>query len=139
MNDSNSSSQENVGKPRLPSQNTLRIFALLVGMEALLVTAGAVYFLTLTFTEVTTNIAGAIVIFLITLIVAVGLWVSTFAIFRGKSWSRGIVITWQVIQFALATSFIQGIVEWRQLGWLIFGLSIGTFAIYFWIQRKTYN
>jgi hypothetical protein len=129
MNDSFSPSEENAGKPRFSASKAVRFLALLVGIEAVLVSSGAVYFLTLTFTEVTSNIAGAIVIFLITALIAVGLWVSTFALLQGKSWSRGIIITWQVIQFAMATSFIQGLVEWQAVGWALLMLSLVTFFI----------
>jgi hypothetical protein len=129
MNDSVSPSEENVGKPRFSGPKAVRFLALLVGIEAVLVSAGAVYFLTLTFTQVTSNIAGAIVIFLITALIAVVLWVSTVALLQGKSWSMGIIITWQVIQFALATSFIQGLVEWQALGWGLLVLSLVTFFV----------
>jgi len=129
MNDSVSSSEESARKPRFSAAKAVCFLALLVGIEAVLVSAGAVYFLTMTLTEVISNIAGAIVIFLITALVAVGLWVSTFALFKGKSWSRGIIITWQVIQFALATSFVQGLVEWQSVGWLLLVLSLGTFVL----------
>lgn len=131
MNDSVSPSEENAGTPRFSAPKAVRSLALLVGIEAILVSAGAVYFLTLTFTEVTSNIAGALVIFLITALIAVGLWVSTFALLRGKSWSRGIIITWQVIQFALATSFIQGLVEWQAVGWALLVLSLVSFFLAF--------
>ena len=127
MNDSISPSGKNADSPRFSAQIVLRIFSLLVGIEAFLISTGALYFLTLIFTEVTSNIAGAVVIFLITALIAVVLWVSTFAILQGKSWSRGIVVTWQVIQFALATSFIQGIVEWQAAGWALLVLSLATF------------
>lgn len=127
MNDSVSTSEENAGKQPFSSAKAVRFLALLVGIEAVLVSAGAVYFLTLTLTQVTSNIAGAIVIFLITALIAVGLWVSTFALLHGRSWSRGIIITWQVIQFALATSFIQGLVEWRAVGWVLMTFSLATF------------
>ena len=130
MNVSFSSSEENTGKHRFSSHKILQLLALLVGIEAVLVSAGAIYFLTLTFTEVETSIAGSIVIFLITALVAVGLWVSTFALLQRKAWPRGIVITWQVIQFALATSFIQGLVEWQAMGWALLLLSFGSLIIF---------
>lgn len=129
MNDSLPPSKENAGTPRFSTPKAVGFLALLVGIEAVLVSTGAVYFLNLTFTEVTSNVAGAIVIFLITALIAVGLWVSTFALLQGKSWSRGIIITWQVIQFALATSFIQGLVEWQAVGWALLVLSLGTFVL----------
>jgi len=137
MNDSSSLSEENGEKPRFSSQKAMLILSLLLGIETVLVSAGAVYFLTLTFTEVTSKIAGAIVIFLITALIAVVLWVSTFALLQGKSWSRGIIVTWQVIQFALATSFIQGLVEWQALGWLLLVLSLVIF--FFSVYSKDRN
>ena len=129
MIDSASPSEENARKPRFSATKAVRFLALLVGIEAVLVSAGALYFLTLTLTQVTSNIAGAVVIFLITALIAVGLWVSTFALLQGKSWSRGIIVTWQVIQFALATSFIQGLVEWQAAGWALLVLSLVAFFV----------
>ena len=129
MNNNVSPSGDNTQDMSNTSKNSLRLLVLLVGIEAILVSAGAFYFLFLTFTEVTGNPAGAIVIFLITALVAVGLWVSTFALLRGKGWSRGLVVTWQVIQFALATSFAQGLAEWQVFGWFLLVLSLGTFLL----------
>ena len=129
MNDSISPAEEIAGKPRFSAPKAVRFLALLVGIEAVLVSAGAVYFLTLTFTQVTSNIAGAVVIFLITALIAVGLWVSTVALHKGKGWSRGLIVTWQVIQFALATSFVQGLDEWQVFGWFLLVLSLGTFGL----------
>jgi hypothetical protein len=129
MNNSVSPSDDSPQDMGNTSKKSVRLLVLLVGIEAILVSAGAIYFLFLTFTEVTGNIAGAIVIFLITALVAVGLWVSTFALRKGKGWSRGLVVTWQVIQFALATSFVQGLAEWQVFGWFLLVLSLGTFVL----------
>ena len=129
MNNTDSPSGDNSQDMSSTSSKSLRLLVLLVGIEAVLVSAGAVYFLFLTFTEVIENPAGAIVIFLITALVAVGLWVSAAALRRGKGWSRGLVVTWQVIQFALAASFVQGLDEWQVFGWFLLVLSLGTFVL----------
>ena len=129
MNNTVSQFDDNSQDMSNTSKKSLRVLVLLVGIEAVLVSAGAVYFMFLTFTEVIRNPAGAIVIFLITALVAVGLWVSTFALLKGKGWSRGLVVTWQVIQFALATSFVQGLAEWQVFGWFLLVLSLGTFVL----------
>ena len=129
MNNTVSPSEDNTQDMGNTSKKSLWLLVLLVGIEAILVSAGAIYFVFLTFTEVTGNPAGAIVIFLITALVAVGLWVSSFALLRGKGWSRGLVVTWQVIQFALATSFAQGLAEWQVFGWFLLVLSLGTFVL----------
>jgi hypothetical protein len=129
MNNIDPPSEENSHEMSTASKKSLRLLVNLVGIEAVLVSAGAIYFLTLTFTEVSGNPAGAIVIFLITALVAVGLWISTFALLKGKGWSRGLVVTWQFIQFALATSFAQGLAEWQIFGWFLLVLSLGTFVL----------
>jgi hypothetical protein len=129
MNNSVSPSEDNAQDMGNTSKKSLWLLVLLVGIEAILVSAGAIYFVFLTFTEVTGNPAGAIVIFLITALVAVGLWISTVALLKGKGWSRGLVVTWQVIQFALATSFAQGLAEWQVFGWFLLLLSLGTFVL----------
>lgn len=129
MNNTVSPSEDNTPDMGNTSKKSLRLLVLLVGIEAILVSAGAIYFLFLTFTEVTGNPAGAIVIFLINALVSVGLWVSTFALLQGKGWLRGLVVTWQVIQFALATSFVQGLEKWQMFGWFLLVLSLGTFVL----------
>jgi hypothetical protein len=129
MNNTVSPSDDNSQQMSNTSSKSLRLLVLLVGIEAVLVSAGAFYFLSLTFTEVSGNPAGAIVIFLITALVAVGLWVSAFALQKGKGWPRGLVVTWQVIQFALATSFAQGLAEWQVFGWFLLVFSLGTFVL----------
>ena len=129
MNNTVSPSEENSHDMSTASKKSLRLLVMLVGIESLLLSLGAIYFLALTLTEVSGNPAGAIVIFLITALVAGGLWVSTFALLRGKGWSRGLVVTWQVIQFALATSFAQGLDEWQVFGWFLLVLSLVTFVM----------
>ena len=104
------------------------LLGVLVSIEALLVTAGAVYFLSRIFLEVPKNLSGAVVIFVITLIIAAGLVATSIGTFKAKPWTRGAIVTWQIIQFVVATSFIQGIQAWQPLGWLLIALSLGVAA-----------
>lgn len=105
--------------------------SVVVGIEALAVLTGATYFLVRMFLEPVENIPGAVVILLITLAIAVGLIAVTIACFRNKSWTRGAIVTWQVLQFAVATSFIQGIFEWQPVGWLLFLFSAAALVLVF--------
>ena len=95
------------------------LLAVLVSVEALAVLAGAIYFLSRIFLETPENLSGAIVIFVITAIIAVGLIATAIATFTAKSWTRGSIVTWQILQFAVATSFIQGIQAWQPVGWVV--------------------
>ena len=100
------------------------LLGVLVSIEALLVTAGALYFLSRIFLEAPKNLSGAFVIFVITLIIAAGLVATSIGTFKAKPWTRGAIVTWQIMQFVVATSFIQGIQAWQPVGWLLIALSI---------------
>jgi hypothetical protein len=107
------------------------LLGLLVSIEALLVTAGAIYFLSRIFLETPENLSGAIVIFAITVIFAIGLVATAIATFRAFSWTRGAIVTWQILQFAVATSFIQGIQAWQTVGWMLLVFAVGTAVLLF--------
>ena len=103
----------------------------LVSIEALLVTAGAIYFLSRIFLETPQNLSGAVVIFAITLVIAIGLVATAIGAFRTQSWTRGAIVTWQILQFAVATSFVQGIQAWQPVGWLLIVFAVGTAVLLF--------
>jgi hypothetical protein len=102
------------------------LVALLVFGEhrSMLVTTGAIYFLSRIFLDNPENLSGAIVIFAITLVIAIGLVATAIGTFRTESWTRGAIVTWQILQFAVATSFIQGIQAWQPVGWLLIVLQL---------------
>jgi hypothetical protein len=107
------------------------LLGVLVSLEAGAVFAGALYFLSRIFLETPENFSGAIVIFAITLVIAIGLVVTAIATFRAQSWTRGAIVTWQILQFAVATSFIQGIQAWQPVGWLLIVVAVGTAVLLF--------
>ena len=107
------------------------LLVVLVSIEALLVTAGAIYFLSRIFLETPESLSGAIVIFAISLVIAIGLVATAIGTFRARSWTRGAIVTWQILQFAVATSFIQGIQVWQPVGWLLIVFAVGTAVLLF--------
>ena len=102
------------------------LLGVLVSIEALLVAAGALYFLSRIFLETPENLSGAFVIFAITLIIAAGLIATAIGTFKAKPWTRGAIVTWQIMQFVVATSFIQGIQAWQPVGWALIALSLSS-------------
>ena len=130
-------SEQNPTNPDLSGHEQTRrsplvaLLGVLVSTEALLVTAGAVYFLSRIFLETPENLSGAFVIFAITLIIAAGLIATAIGTFKVKSWTRGAIVTWQILQFFVATSFIQGIQVWHPVGWLLIVLAVGTAVLLF--------
>ncbi|AXE54925.1 hypothetical protein [Aurantimicrobium sp. MWH-Uga1] len=105
------------------------LLASLVGLESLFVLAGALYFFSQLFVQEVSNVAGAIVIFAITLLIALGLAIASIGTFREQAWTKGAIVTWQILQFAAATSFIPGISEWQSVGWTLATLSILTIVL----------
>ena len=130
-------SEQNPTNPGLSGHEQTRrsplvaLLGVLVSIEALLVTAGALYFLSRIFMETPENLSGAFVIFAITLIIATGLIATAIGTFKAKPWTRGAIVTWQIMQFVVATSFIQGIQVWQPVGWLLIALAVGTAVLLF--------
>ena len=112
-------------------RSLVNLLGALVGIESLLVLAGVAYFFSQMFIQEVNNFAGAVVIFAITLFIGLGLVAVAIAAFRRKPWTRGAIITWQILQFAAATSFIQGITEWQAIGWVLIVLAAVTVVLVF--------
>lgn len=109
----------------------LSLFATLIGIEGAALLAGAVFFFTQIFVKQTTSLSGSIVIFIITLIIGVGVLASAIGAARGKTWVRGPILTWQILQIAVAISFLQGTDFWPLIGWVLLILSLGSTALLF--------
>jgi hypothetical protein len=107
------------------------LLGILLGLESLLVLGGALYFLSRIFLETPENFSGAIVIFAITLLIAIGLIATTIGTFKAHPWTRGAILTWQIMQFVVATSFIQGIEVWQPVGWVLAVIAIATTVLLF--------
>lgn len=119
------------GHKENPRNLLVVLLGLLVSVEAGAVFAGALYFLSRIFLETPGNFLGALVIFTITILIAIGLIATAVGTFRAQPWTRGAIVTWQILQFVIATSFIQGIAVWQPLGWSMIALSIGSVFLVF--------
>ncbi|MDH6537475.1 hypothetical protein M2112_001721 [Aurantimicrobium minutum] len=140
-------SEQNPSNPGLIGPEQTRrgllvgLLGVLVSIEALLVTAGAMYFLSRIFGDSPENLSGAIVIFAITLIIGLGLIATAIATFKSKSWVTGAIVTWQILQIAVAISFIQGLPEWQLAGWVlaVLSLSVGFLVLKQLIETNKSN
>lgn len=109
----------------------LYLLAFLVGLEGLALMTGAVFFFAQIFVQQTTSFSGSIVIFIITLFLAVGLLMTAYSTARARGWVRGAILTWQILQVAVATSFFQGVDFWPALGWVLLILSCASTLLLF--------
>ena len=109
----------------------LSLLAILIGIEGAALLAGAVFFFTQIFVQQTTSLSGSIVIFIITLIIGVGVLAAALGAAQRKTWVRGPILTWQILQIAVAISFLQGTDFWPLIGLVLLILSVGSTALLF--------
>lgn len=109
----------------------LSLLAILIGIEGATLLAGAVFFFTQIFVQQTTSLSGSIVIFIITLIIGLGVLAAALGAAQRKTWVRGPILTWQILQIAVAISFLQGTDFWPLIGLVLLILSVGSTALLF--------
>jgi hypothetical protein len=107
------------------------VLASLVLVEALGLVAGALFFFAQIFVQPATSVVGAIVIFIVTAVIAAGLVATGIFAFTARSWTRGAILTWQILQLAVATSFVQGLAPWPAIGMVLIVLSLTCAALLF--------
>ena len=93
--------------------------AALLGLEALLVTAVAVWLLIELLTVRPESYASAVAIVALAVVAAVWVFATALAALRGRGWSRGSAVTIQVLQIAVAVGCFQGLYAQPVLGWAL--------------------
>lgn len=89
-----------------PAPVLRRLAAVLVGIEALVVALGAVLVAGGAFSDHAVADVG-LAVALIALLIAVPLGFACRALWRGKTWPRGLVITWQVMQVVAGVTLFE--------------------------------
>lgn len=117
------------GPAKRPVQ--LVILAVLLFIEFLLVSAGAVYLLVELLIETPQSYGSAIFILLLTALAAV--WVALIAVntLRGRPWTRGAAVVWQVLQASVGVGSLQGLFARPDIGWPLIILSVVVLALLF--------
>jgi hypothetical protein len=109
----------------------LVILAILLFIEFLLIAAGAVYLLIELLIDIPQSYASAIAIFVLALLAAV--WVGMIALhtLRGRPWTRGATVVWQVLQASVGIGCLQGLFARPDLGWPLIVLSVVVLVLLF--------
>ncbi|HEU4807315.1 MAG TPA: hypothetical protein VFT01_03570 [Homoserinimonas sp.] len=112
-----------------PPQLAILVFLLFI--EFLLVSAGAVYLLIELLIDTPQSYASAIAIFVITVLAAA--WVGMIALhtLRGRAWTRGATVVWQVLQASIGVGSLQGLFARPDVGWPLIILSIVVLILLF--------
>lgn len=127
----------------MPSSATrppaLLALAVILFLEAALVTALAVWLLIDLLTLTPEYLTTAIAIFVLTALAAVWVIVTAAGILRRRAWARASTLTIQILQIAVAVGCFQGLVARPDLGWalLIPALVAGVLALTPSVVRAT--
>lgn len=87
--------------------------------ECALLVAAVVYLVVELIVATPASLASALALAVLTAIAAVWLGVIAANVLRGRAWTRGAAIVWQVLQGAVAIGCFQGIFAQPAIGWLL--------------------
>ena len=91
--------------------------AVLLFAECALLTAATVYLILELIVATPSSLASAIALLILTAIAAVWLGFIAANVLRGRAWTRGAAIVWQVLQGAVAIGCFQGVLAQPEIGW----------------------
>ena len=107
------------------------ILLILLVLELVLVTAAAVYLVIELLIDTPQSLPSAIAILVLTVLAAV--WLATIILhtMRGRSWTRGATVVWQVLQASIGIGAMQGEFPRPDLGWPLIILSLVVLGLLF--------
>ena len=93
--------------------------AVLVFAECALLTAATVYLVVELIVATPSSVLSAVALVVLTAAAAVWLGLLAAHVLRGRAWTRGAAIVWQVLQGAVAIGCFQGVFAQPEIGWLL--------------------
>lgn len=105
--------------------------AVIVFAECALMGAAAVYLIVELLVDVPTSFASAIALTVLVVIAAV--WIAVIGVntLRGAPWVRGAIVTWQILQIAVAVGAFQGLFARPDIGWALLIPAIAALLLLF--------
>lgn len=124
---------EAVSEPRATGRRHPFVLALiaLVGAECALLAVATIYLVIEIITAPASSVVSAVALTALTAIAAVWLFVITVNIARGRAWTRGATVVWQVLQIAVAIGSFQGLFARPDIGWLLLVPSLVVLGLLF--------
>lgn len=95
------------------------LLVVLLFMECALLAGATIYLVIELLTATAASLASALALTVLTAIAAVWLGFISANVLRGRAWTRGAAIVWQVLQGAVAIGCFQGIFAQPTIGWLL--------------------
>jgi hypothetical protein len=110
-----------VSETPAPRQRHPFVLALVVLLfaECALVAAATVYLVVELIIATPSSIASAVALLILAAMATVWLAVIGANVLRGRAWTRGAAIVWQVLQGAVAIGCFQGVLAQPDIGWVL--------------------
>lgn len=106
--------------PIRPSRHPLVVLlVVLLFAECALVSVAAIYLVIEILVATPDSYASALALTVLVIIAAVWLAVIAVNVLRGRAWTRGAAIVWQVLQIAVAVGCFQGFFARPDVGWFL--------------------
>jgi hypothetical protein len=87
--------------------------------ECALLAIATIYLVIEILVAVPDSFASAVALTALTALATIWLAIVAVNVLRGRSWTRGATVVWQVLQIAVAVGFFQGLFARPDLGWLL--------------------
>lgn len=95
------------------------VLAAILFAECALLTVATVYLVIEILVAEPDSFPSAVALTVLAAIAAVWLAVIAVNVLRGRAWTRGATVVWQVLQIAVAVGFFQGLFARPDLGWFL--------------------
>lgn len=95
------------------------VLSVVIFAECALLAAASIYLIVETLVATPASLASAVALTVLTVIAAIWLAVIGVGLLRGNAWTRGGIVTWQVLQVAVAIGCFQGYFARPDVGWLL--------------------
>ena len=118
-----------VPRPKLPPLLALLAGVVLVEALAMVVVAGMLFVDVLT--QPAASLGGGIALVVLATLAAVWLGAMVAGTVRRRTWVRGAIFTWQLVQLAVAVGAFQGTFSRQDIGWILLIPSVVAIALLF--------
>ena len=105
--------------------------AVLLFAECALLVAATVYLVVEFIVTTPSSVVSAFALVVLTAAAAVWLGLIAANVLRGRAWTRGAAIVWQVLQGAVAVGCFQGVFAQPEIGWLLLIPALVVFVLLF--------
>ena len=95
------------------------VLSALIFLEAALVVGATAFLLFELVTVTPDSLASALALTVLTALAAAWVIAIAIGVLRGRAWSRGAAMVWQVLQIAVAVGAFQGSFARPEVGWLL--------------------